>query len=162
MKFNKFRFGRLSEVDPVLILAQLQDPRVSRHLPLLPSNPDIFLVEQLIAKKESCWEQYGLGHWAIFSGGEYAGWGGFQKENNEWDFGLVLRAEFFASGKTIMLQALDWAHRATLIDRVTFLLPLSRSQRALTALGANKVAVVDYNGIPFQKWEYYLSVSRNL
>ena len=150
--YGAFCFVRLPEVEPATILGHLRDPRIARHLPLLPADPDMALVEKIIAAKEACWERDGLGHWAILHNGEYVGWGGFQREGEEWDFGLVLRPEFFRQGKAIALQAFGWARRHTNITKVTFLLPLSRSERALQRLGARPVCISELGGIPFRKW----------
>lgn len=44
---------------------------------------------------DACWARYGLGHWAFLAEGRHVGWGGFQREGDEWDFGLVLRPYAF-------------------------------------------------------------------
>ncbi len=147
---------RLTDIDPDVILAHLRDPRIAQHLPLLPANPDAALVKQMIETKEECWERDRLGHWAILHDGEYVGWGGFQRELDEWDFGLVLRPEFFQQGKAIALQAFEWARRHTGIEEVTFLLPLSRSKRALLRLGARPLGISEHADIPFRKWRLKL------
>ena len=157
-RYGAFRFERLPTVDQGEILAHLRDPRVARHLPLLPDNPDAALVEQMIAAKEECWDRDGLGHWAILHGGKYAGWGGFQSEGDEWDFGLVLRPKFFRQGKAITLQAFEWARRHTNIEEVTFLLPLSRSKRVLQRLGARSVGICEHDDLHFRKWSFSLEV----
>lgn len=157
-RYGAFGFVRLPNVDPGAILAHLRDPRIARHLPLLPANPDAALVEQMIETKEECWERDGLGHWAILRDGEYAGWGGFQRELDEWDFGLVLRPEYFRQGKAITLQAFEWARRHTNIEEVTFLLPLSRSKRVLQRLGARSVGICEHDDLHFRKWSFSLEL----
>lgn len=154
-----FQFGRMKDIDPQLVLEQLLDPKVARHLPLLPPNPDLALARQIIAMKEEGWERDGLAHWAITCGGEYVGWGGFEKLDDEWDFGLVLRSSYFRQGQAIARQAFDWARKHTDIAEITFLLPLSRSERVLIRLGARPVGVTDYSGTPFRKWAYALDLS---
>ena len=49
-------------------------------------------VTEFVAAKEECWDRDGLGHWAILSNNRYIGWGGFQKEGDEWNFGLAPNA----------------------------------------------------------------------
>ena len=69
---------------------------------LLKSSPDKISPlngTELVAAKEACWRRDGLGHWAILANGAYAGWGGFQKEGEDWDFGLVLSPGFFGLGQ---------------------------------------------------------------
>ena len=70
----------------------INEPRNTRHMPL--SN--VFTEEtaaEWVAAKDAQWEQHGYGPWAVLIDGEFAGWGGFQREENGADFGLVLRAE---------------------------------------------------------------------
>ena len=89
---HQITFARLPEIAPDEIVAHMSDPRVGEHLPLLTSEWDQVAVAEFVAAKEQCWARDGLGHWAILVNGEYAGWGGFQKEGDEWDYGLVLKS----------------------------------------------------------------------
>lgn len=154
-----YEFARFRDVDPAAVLAHLQDPRIARHLPLLPPKPDAALVESMIAAKEACWERDGLGHWAILHNGDYVGWGGFELEQGEWDFGLVLRPDYFRQGMAITAKAFAWARANTGIEEVTFLLPLSRSERALRRLGAQPENIVEHAGIAFRKWRLSLAAA---
>ena len=86
-------FTRLPKIEPREIAAHMSDPRVAKHMPLLTSEWDEAAVNDFAATKEECWRRDGLGHWAILLNGKYAGWGGFQKEGVEWDYGLVLKPE---------------------------------------------------------------------
>ncbi|MEL1251283.1 GNAT family N-acetyltransferase [Aurantiacibacter gilvus] len=155
-RLGPFRFTRLAVISPAALLAHLRDPRVARHLPLLPPAIDEAFIGQLVQAKEECWERDGLGHWAILRGDDYVGWGGFQREGDAWDFGLVLRPAFFRQGHAIAVQAFEWARLHTKIEEVTFLLPLSRSERALTRLGARPLGTADYAGTPYRKWSLRL------
>lgn len=94
-----------------------------------------------------------LGHWAILANDVYVGWGGFQKEGDEWDFGLVLRPQCFGLGGRITRSALAFAKAEKRIPFVTFLLPPSRKNLgALARLGASFVGEVEYNGAQFLKF----------
>ncbi|GFE49021.1 hypothetical protein So717_07740 [Roseobacter cerasinus] len=85
--------------------------------------------------------------------GKYIGWGGFQKEGDEWDFGLVLRPDAFGLGRRISKKAIDFAIADDRIPFVTFLLPPSRKNLgALGRLGAEHVGDVDYGGERFLKF----------
>lgn len=146
-------FRRLTEVPPETLLAQMSDPRVAAHLPLAPPAWDLAAVEALTAAKEACWARDGLGHWAIFQDGVFVGWGGFQKEGDEWDFGLVLTAEAFGQGLRIAAAALAVARADPRIPYVTFLLPLSRLRLgALARMGARPLGVVEHAGVAFRKF----------
>ncbi|MDA0738981.1 MAG: hypothetical protein O2999_09345 [Nitrospirae bacterium] len=119
-------FARLSDISPDEIIAHMSDPRVAEHMPLLTFKWEHDAVTKFIAAKEEYWRRDGLGHWAISCHGRYVGWGGFQKEGDEWDYGLVLKPESFGLGAVISKKAIAFAMADTRIPLVTFLLPPSR------------------------------------
>ena len=146
-------FVRLTAIPAVVIAEHMSDPRVAAHLPLLKTAWDTRAAEQFVALKEQRWDQDGLGHWAILAGGDYVGWGGFQKEKGEWDFGLVLRPDHFGLGRRVTKKALELAKADARIPYVTFLLPPSRTKLgALARLGARHVGEVVYDGETFLKY----------
>ena len=146
-------FVRLSEVDPAEIAAHMSDSRVAEHMPLLTFEWDEKAVAGFIAHKEACWSRDGLGHWAILNDGRYVGWGGFQKEGDEWDFGLVLTPDAFGLGQRITRKALDFAIGDDRIPFVTFLLPPSRKNLgALERMGATPLGEIEYDGATFLKF----------
>lgn len=131
----------------------MSDPRVSRHMPLLTFDWNNEAHSDFLATKEAYWRRDGLGHWAILSNGTYAGWGGFQKEEDEWDFGLVLRREFFGLGTRISQKALTFARADVRIPFVTFHLPATRKNHAvLLRLGARFIGEIVNNGARFLKY----------
>lgn len=149
----EIRFARLTEIAPQEILAHMSDPRVAVHMPLLVEPWDQATVARFVAAKEACWQRDGLGHWAFLADGAYAGWGGFQKEGTEWDFGLVLKPGTFGLGPRIAARALDFARADARIPYVTFLLPPSRKALgALDRLGAARVGQVTHDGAVFLKF----------
>ena len=150
---SQIRFARLPEIDPAEIVAHMSDPRVAEHMPLLTFEWDASTVAGFVAQKEACWSRDGLGHWAFLHNDRYVGWGGFQKEGDEWDFGLVLKPDAFGLGRRITKQALDFATRDDRIPFITFLLPPSRRNLgALERLGARRIGETDYNGASFLKY----------
>lgn len=151
---SEITFVRLPEIDPAKILAHMSDPRVAEHMPLLNFTWNAETVARFVARKEECWRCDGLGHWAFLFDDQYVGWGGFQKEGAEWDFGLVLRPDTFGLGPRIARKAIDFAISDERIPYVTFLLPPSRTHlRALHRLGAWQVGEVDYDGATFLKFQ---------
>ena len=151
---HKINFTRLPEIDPSEIVAHMSDPRVAEHMPLLNFEWDEAAVAKFVATKEACWNRDGLGHWAILSNDKYVGWGGFQKEGDEWDFGLVLKPRSFGLGARISRKAIDFAIADKRIPFVTFLLPLSRKNlSALDRLGAVFVGEQEYDGETFLKFQ---------
>ncbi|KAJ54056.1 hypothetical protein ACMU_03950 [Actibacterium mucosum KCTC 23349] len=146
-------FIRLPQVPLSEIVAHMSDPRVAEHMPLLTFEWDAQTAADFVAAKEACWTRDGLGHWAFVSDDNYVGWGGFQKEGDEWDFGLVLRPDAFGIGLRIARKALEFARLDPRIPFVTFLLPPSRPHlRGLHRLGAQPVGSVDYGGESFLKF----------
>ena len=150
---NEIAFVRLPEIAPDLIVAHMSDPRVAEHMPLLTHEWGRAAVAKFVATKEACWERDGLGHWAILWNGEYVGWGGFQKEGDEWDFGLVLKPDAVGLGTRISRKAIEFAVADERIPFVTFLLPPSRKKLgALARMGAKFVDEIDYEGARFLKY----------
>jgi len=150
---HEITFARLPEIAPDEIMAHMADPRVAEHMPLLTFEWNSAAVTKFVAEKEECWSRDGLGHWAILCSDKYVGWGGFQKEGDEWDYGLVLKPETFGLGTRITKKAIEFAVADERIPFVTFLLPPSRKNLgALERLGARLVDEIDYNGTVFLKY----------
>ncbi|WP_226579544.1 GNAT family N-acetyltransferase [Acuticoccus sediminis] len=146
-------FVRLPDVPAGEIIAHMSDPRVARHMPLLDFAWDEARLAGFVAAKEACWTRDGLGHWGILAGGAYVGWGGFQREGDEWDYGLVLRPDRFGLGLPVTRKALAIARSDARIPYVTFLLPPSRRHLgALRRIGAAPVGTVEHAGARFLKF----------
>ncbi|WP_299917170.1 GNAT family N-acetyltransferase [uncultured Roseobacter sp.] len=146
-------FARLNRISPREIAAHMSDPCVAEHMPLLTSAWDETAANEFITMKEQHWRRDGLGHWAILVDDAYAGWGGFQKEGDEWDFGLVLKPSFFGLGMRITAKAITFAQEDERIPFVTFLLPPSRTNlSALKRLGAEYVGRATHAGADFLKY----------
>ncbi|WP_417728197.1 GNAT family N-acetyltransferase [Roseovarius sp.] len=146
-------FSRLAQVPLALLVDHMSDPRVAQHMPLLVQPWDAETAQRFVAAKEAYWQRDGLGHWAILSGGRYIGWGGFQNDGGEWDFGLVLRGDAFGLGLAIAREALDFARADVRIPYVTFLLPPSRRHLgALARIGAQPLGEVLHETARFLKF----------
>ncbi|KJE33603.1 hypothetical protein UF64_17835 [Thalassospira sp. HJ] len=150
---DSISFGQLDDVAPATLIAHMSDPRMAAHMPLLEGPWGRDDVAKFITAKQACWKRDGLGHWAIFHDLEYAGWGGFQKEGDDWDYGLVLRPEWFGLGMAITKKALDFARSDPRIASVTFLLPPTRSKLgALRRIGAVDEGTTFLHGACFRKF----------
>lgn len=146
-------FSRLSTIPVEDIAAHMSDPALANHMPLLQGTWDRKRTADFVAMKEARWAQDGLGHWAILADGAYVGWGGFQLEEADWDFGLVLKPSAFGLGMKITAKALAFARTDARISSVTFLLPPTRTKLgALTRLGAQFKGDVTYDGAVFRKY----------
>lgn len=148
------RFGDLSALSPAVLVAHMNDPRVAAHLPLLTHRWTVDDAEGFQTAKQQRWLEDGLGHWAIFAGDRYVGWGGFEKEGEAWDFGLVLTADAFGLGRQVFLKALDFARHDERITLISFLLaPSRKSLSALERYGAVFVGEDAYAGQRFLRYE---------
>jgi RimJ/RimL family protein N-acetyltransferase len=146
-------FARLTEVEPEVLAAHMSDPRMAAHMPLLTGPWTEEDAVRFVGDKERRWRRDGLGHWAILAGDHYVGWGGFQNESGEWDYGLVLTPGSFGLGLRITRLALDFARADPRIPRVSFLLPPSRRHLgALARLGARFAGEVELGGAVFRKY----------
>ncbi len=149
----KLTFTRLPEISPDEIIDHMSDVRIAEHMPLLTRKWDRNTVTEFVGAKEAYWHRDGLGHWAILCNGIYAGWGGFQKEGDEWDYGLVLKPDSFGLGTRTTKKAIEFALANEQISFVTFLLPKSRKRLGwLARLGASFVEETEYDGTQFLKY----------
>lgn len=147
------RFVPLAEIAADKIIAHMSDPRMALHMPLLEGSWDQAAYDRFVAIKARYWQRDGLGHWAILCDGVYVGWGGFQKEGDDWDYGLVLRPEYFGLGMAITRKALAFARTDRRISHVTFLLPPTRTKLgALKRIGARFARQVTHDGAVFLQY----------
>ncbi len=152
-RWTGITFQRLTTVPLETLASHMSDARMAVHMPLLKGSWTVRDAASFVEAKEQRWRQDGLGHCAIFNNGTYVGWGGFQKEGNEWDFGLVLTTEAFGLGGPITRKALARAKADPRIPYVTFLLPPSRQNLgALARLGARYLFDVECDGATFRKY----------
>ena len=150
---DDFTFHRLSEVALDDLVSHMSDPRMAHHMPLLTGSFGKDDAMALVAAKEATWARDGLGHWAILRRGTYVGWGGFQKEGEDWDFGLVLKPDAFGLGARITRRLIELARRDPRIPYVTFLLPPSRKNLgALARMGARFLGELEHEGAVFRKY----------
>jgi RimJ/RimL family protein N-acetyltransferase len=151
-------FGALDDIAPATLIAHMSDARMAEHMPLLRGPWDQDDVARFLALKRAFWQRDGLGHWAIFDDGAYVGWGGFQKEGDDWDYGLVLRQESFGLGMAITRKALDFARSDPRIASVTFLLPPSRTKlAAFKRMGAVFEKSINYENEIFLRFRLLTS-----
>ncbi len=156
----RLEFSRLDHVPLETLANHMSDPRMAEHMPLLTGPWDLETARAFVAAKEDRWRRDGLGHWAILSAGRYVGWGGFEKEGDAWEYGLVLTPNDFGLGVRITRKALAFAREDRRISEVTFLLPPSRRHLgALGRLGARFVGEVRHEGAIFRKFRLVTSAS---
>ncbi|HWA18644.1 MAG TPA: GNAT family N-acetyltransferase [Devosia sp.] len=145
---------RLKDIPAETWLPLLNHPEVRRHMPLAGDTvwTDVLAMEWA-AGKDAQWTDNGFGPWALRVDGVFAGWGGFQKEGEDADFGLVLLPEFWGRGFAIARDLFD-RDRASLGSRpISILLPPSRTRmKGLARLGFLPDGELDYDGHRFLKF----------
>lgn len=145
-------FVRLSEVPLAEVVQLLNDPRNTRHMPLSSVFTEETAAEWVTAK-DAQWEQHGYGPWAILIDGDFAGWGGFQREENGADFGLVLRPTHRGAGAAITRAALDRGFWELGLAAVLIALPFTRSsERVVARFGFQPDGEVSYGGSRFRQY----------
>jgi hypothetical protein len=131
----------------------LNHPDVVRHMPLADANWNEEAVAAWIRGKDSQWIENGYGPLAIRIDHDFAGWGGFQQEDGEADFALVLFPGYWGRGGQIFHHFMS--HRMELgIETVSILLPPSRLRtRGLRRLGFEYVGDVEHGEQRFLKFQ---------
>jgi ribosomal-protein-alanine N-acetyltransferase len=118
---------RLSEIDPAEIIELMNHRLVRRHMPLAEGEFGAAQCAAFVAGKEALWRDHGYGPWAFLVGGEFAGWGGLQPEDDgEADLALVLHPRFWGHGRRIYERILDHAFDTLGFDSVVVFLPPTR------------------------------------
>ena len=147
-------FVRLTDIPLEQVLAMLNEPRKNRHLPLARGAE--FTAEtaaEWVAAKDGQWTEHGYGPWAITVDGEFAGWGGFQAEENGADFGLVLLPAYWGHGEAIARTALRRGFTELDLDDVLIALPYSRHpDRVVARFGFVPDGDVAYGDVTFRQY----------
>lgn len=147
-------FDRLSNIAHQKIIELNNHPEVIKHMPL--ANPDQFdttYCQTWVLEKERQWDIYGYGPWAFLLDGEFIGWGGLQREDDEIDLALVLHPKFWGLGKKLFMIIKNKAFYELGLDSFTILLPISRkSPKAILVLGFKLENQVFLEGEKFNKY----------
>ena len=152
-------FVRLPEVDIDAVVELLNEPRNARHMPLARDRFTVESAAEWVATKDAQWDSCGYGPWAILIDGRFAGWGGFQAEENGADFALVLAPEFWGHGEVVARRALAVGFGELGLTEVLIALPYSRNpDRVVARFGFELDGEVTYGEVPFR--QYRLSANR--
>ncbi|MFE7846533.1 GNAT family N-acetyltransferase [Microbacterium sp. NPDC057407] len=148
----EIRFRRLTEVATSAVRELLNEPRNARHMPLAGRFDDAQTAEWVRAK-DAQWEENGYGPWAVFLDGEFAGWGGFQREDAGPDFGLVLFPAFWGAGADIARAAFAAGFDELGFDEISVALPYSRTPGDVMARwGFDPVEDGEFDGVRFRRY----------
>lgn len=74
MDCDRTEFRPIQAAPRALVMEQMNDARVRRHLPLATGTFDEAAYESFISGKQAMWSEHGYGPWAFFIGDRYAGW----------------------------------------------------------------------------------------
>jgi RimJ/RimL family protein N-acetyltransferase len=149
---ERIEFVRLTEVPLASVVELLNEPRNARHMPL-SSDVTAESAAAWVAAKDGQWSTHGYGPWAVLVNDTFAGWGGFQREENGADFALVLLPAFWGYGGAITRAALDRGFDELGLESVLIALPFSRSpDRAVRRFGFVPDGVVSYDGTDFRQY----------
>ncbi len=145
-------FVRLTEVPITEVAALLNEPRNARHMPLAGTFSEESAADW-VQSKDQQWERHGYGPWAVLVDGDFAGWGGFQHEEDGADFGLVLFPRHWGHGAEITRAALGRGFDELGLDEVTIALPFSRNPtRSVASLGFVPDGEVTYDDTAFRQY----------
>lgn len=145
-------FHSFSEIAAADLVHLLNDPDVRRHMPLAGDTWEEAHARDWGNGKDAQWQQNGYGPWAIRIDGAFAGWGGFQKEGEEADLGLVLLPQYWGEGASVFRELLRRGVDLPL-GNITILLPPSRARTSgLARLGFIPDGEVAYAGQRFLKF----------
>ncbi len=149
----RMQFVRLTEVPLTAVTRLLNEHRNARHLPLVSNDFTDESAVDWVRRKDSQWESNGYGPWAVVLDGDFAGWGGFQREENGADFALVLAPQFWGYGAEITRTALDRGFDELGLDEVIIALPYTRSpDRVVARFGFAPDGEVSYGGTAFRQY----------
>jgi len=148
----RIEFVRLTEVPLSVVVKLLNEPRNARHMPLSGEFSEESAAVWVQGKDEQ-WGAHGYGPWAVVMNGEFAGWCGFQHEENGADFALVLSPERWGNGAEITRAALDRGFNELGLDDVVIALPYTRNPtRVVARFGFVPDGEVSYGGTSFQQY----------
>ncbi|MGC4044055.1 MAG: GNAT family N-acetyltransferase [Armatimonas sp.] len=127
---------RLCEVAPADIIELMNHPQVRALMPLAtgPFGPEE--CKGFVEGKEALWQEFGYGPWAFVIDGEFAGWGGFQPEDDDVDLALVLHPKHWGQGRLIYPALIARGFSEWDFSSITVLFPPARTRiKAIFKLG---------------------------
>jgi RimJ/RimL family protein N-acetyltransferase len=156
----RFEFRPLSSIAPATWLTLLNDHDVHRHMPLAGDNWTEQAAGDWAAAKDAQWHQNGFGPWAVLVDGAFAGWGGFQKEDADVDFALVLLPAFWGHGRALHDAMLTKGFAELGFTSITIMLPPSRVRlKSLARAGYRPDSELEYAGHRFLKFRLYRPIA---
>jgi ribosomal-protein-alanine N-acetyltransferase len=145
-------FARLPDIPLAQVTALLNEPRNARHMPLSGTFTEDS-ARDWVQAKDAQWDAHGYGPWAVLVNNEFAGWGGFQQEENGADFALVLGPRYWGHGAAITRLALERGFGELGLTEVVIALPYTRNpDRIVARFGFVPDGDVAYGGATFRQY----------
>jgi [ribosomal protein S5]-alanine N-acetyltransferase len=119
---------KLNSVDKNQIIKLLNNPLVKRHMPLSVEDFGDKQYLAFIASKAAIWEEYGFGPSAYFIEKKFAGWGGIQPDEKDFELALVLDPAYWGYGRQLYHDLIQEAFVVLKLNSVTILFPPSRTR----------------------------------
>jgi RimJ/RimL family protein N-acetyltransferase len=146
-------FRPLASIPAATWLRLLNDHDLHRHMPLAGSDWTEERAADWAEAKDAQWRDNGFGPWAILIDAAFAGWGGFQKEETDVDFGLVLLPAFWGHGRLLHDTILAKGFGEMGFESISIMLPPSRVRlKSLARLGYEPAGELEYAGHRFLKF----------
>ena len=126
---------------------------VGDYLPLLDGEFTKSDCNAFLASKSEMWKSQGIGPVAILINNDFAGWGGFQLEDGEYDFALILHPDYWGYGRKIFDKFKYEAFAVKNLESITVLFPPNRSNKiAIKRLGFIEDKNVSVAGHDFTRY----------
>jgi hypothetical protein len=148
---EEITFSRLTEVPLGAVQNLLNEPRNRRHMPLAGDFSEA-AAARWVGEKDAQWDRNGYGPLAVHIGGQFAGWGGFQRELDGADFGLVLAPRYWGCGRVVASLLLAQGFDVLCLDEVLVALPRTRRPAVLQRFGLQRHGQVSYGDAVFEQY----------
>ena len=133
----------------------LNDPRVTRHMPLA-EVVDLEWVDNWKTQKSSSWDSPDKGPWSVSINGKFAGWAGLQPDDGDTtELAVVLHQWAWGHGKTIIDKVLEtWGAFPESKKKIFVYFPSSRKAESFAGrIGISYSGTGEFNGIKFERFE---------
>ncbi len=144
----------LKQATPSQYVELLNDPSVTKHMPLA-SQVDEDWCREWIEAKVRLWPGGDLhGPWSVWIAGEFAGWAGLQPDL-EFESGLaiVLSKDHWRYGVQVLASVVNKAQLLGLATQTLIEFPPTRSAgRVLGRLGFREISPTEISGVSFSRY----------
>ena len=128
-----------------------QDARVKKHMPLSESNIGEKWIQNWIARKEMSSKMTPFEIYSIWNDDNFAGWGGIQADEENFEVAIVLKPEYWGFGHDIYGKFIKDFELSGVTQPLLIYLPLSRGIKGIkNRFEFDALPNVKIDGIEFQ------------